>query len=115
MVYRKVSVGMVLTISLLLAGVLALSDGGTAAAAEREYPSREIELVVPFPPGGPADTSARIIAPRMASILGVPVVIENHGGAGKRLHDFASAKPPRPYARFIVRTYLASRFDFPTR
>jgi len=95
MAYRKLYVGTALTIFLLLAGVLAAPDGKTAVAAEREYPSREIELVVPFPPGGPADTSARIIAPKMASILGVPVIIVNKPGGGGAIGSayVAKAKP----------------------
>jgi len=66
----------------LLGGLLVPLAGGPAHAAERGYPAREIEFVVPFPPGGPADISARIIAPRMAALLGVPVVVTNKPGGG---------------------------------
>ena len=46
------------------------------------FPTRPINLVVPFPPGGSTDTAARIIGERMRSALGQTVVIENVGGAG---------------------------------
>ncbi len=81
---RNVKVGGALILLMLFGGLLAALGAGRAWAAEREYPSREIEFVVPFPPGGPADTAARIITPKMSSILGVPVVIVNKPGGGGR-------------------------------
>lgn len=61
----------------LLAGISLLA--GTASAA---YPDKSIKLVVGFPPGGPTDMSARIIAPKLAEILKQSVFIENKAGAG---------------------------------
>ena len=52
-----------------------------AAAQAQNFPTRPITLVVPFPPGGSTDTTARIIAERMRQPLGQTVVIENAGGA----------------------------------
>src|SRR5215217_5830098 len=54
----------------------------SSIACAQPYPSRQITLVVPFPPGGSTDTAARIMAERMRPILGQPIVIENVGGAG---------------------------------
>jgi tripartite-type tricarboxylate transporter receptor subunit TctC len=53
-----------------------------AAAHAQTYPSRNITLVVPFPPGGSTDVAARIMAERMRPLLGQAVIIENVGGAG---------------------------------
>jgi tripartite-type tricarboxylate transporter receptor subunit TctC len=54
---------------------------GIAGAQAQTYPSRQITLVVPFPPGGSTDVVGRILAERMRPLLGQPIVIENIGGA----------------------------------
>ena len=61
--------------------VIALAAGFACAQAQT-FPTRPINLVVPFPPGGSTDTAARIIGERMRAPLGQTVVIENVGGAG---------------------------------
>jgi tripartite-type tricarboxylate transporter receptor subunit TctC len=63
------------------AAALALLAGIVSAQAQT-YPSRQITIVVPFPPGGSTDTAARIMAEKMRPILGQPIIIENVGGAG---------------------------------
>src|SRR5262245_46631055 len=50
-----------------------------------EYPSRPIRLIVPYAPGGGADSVARIVAKRVGETIGQPIVIENRGGAGSIL------------------------------
>jgi tripartite-type tricarboxylate transporter receptor subunit TctC len=68
-------------IRLIVATALA-AFAAIAAVQAQTYPSRTITLVVPFPPGGSTDVVARIMAERMRSLLGQPVIIENVGGAG---------------------------------
>ena len=58
------------------------------------YPNKPIRLIVPFPPGGSSDTSARIVAPKLAERLGQSVVIENRPGAGGGLGIDVVAKSP---------------------
>src|ERR1043166_8991526 len=66
-----------------LIGALALAMiAGLASATAQTYPSRQITLVVPFPPGGSTDVAARIMAEKMRPIIGQPIIIENVGGAG---------------------------------
>jgi tripartite-type tricarboxylate transporter receptor subunit TctC len=54
-------------------------------AMAQDYPARTIKMVVPYPPGGPSDVVARIIADGMGRALGQTIVIENVGGAGGTL------------------------------
>src|SRR5471030_3135972 len=65
-----------------LAALALAMMGGIPGAQAQTYPSRQITLVVPFPPGGSTDAAARIMAERMRIPLGQSVVIENVGGAG---------------------------------
>ena len=65
----------------LLCGGAAVALAGTRPALAQSYPDRPIKLIVPFPPGGPVDVTARIIAQPLLSIIGQPFVIENRGGA----------------------------------
>lgn len=55
---------------------------GTFGAVAQSYPTRTITIVVPYPPGGPTDTIARILADRMKAPLGQSVIVENISGAG---------------------------------
>jgi tripartite-type tricarboxylate transporter receptor subunit TctC len=65
----------------LAAGLLA-SAAAWPAFAQDDYPSRPITMLVPFPPGGVADTVGRPVAEAMGRYLKQAVVIENKGGAG---------------------------------
>jgi tripartite-type tricarboxylate transporter receptor subunit TctC len=64
-------------------------------AHAQEYPSKPINVVVPFPAGGPSDVVARIVTEQMGKFLGQSMVIENVGGAGGTLGSarVASAAP----------------------
>lgn len=66
-----------------------------AASVQAQYPERPITMIVPFPPGGVADTVARPVAEAMSRTLGQPVVIENKPGAGGGIGmaQVAKAKP----------------------
>jgi tripartite-type tricarboxylate transporter receptor subunit TctC len=65
-------------IALALCGAFAFASN----AAAQDWPTRPINLVVPYAAGGPVDTVGRIMAARLSEILGQQVIIENVGGAG---------------------------------
>lgn len=58
---------------------------GVAQAAESAYPTRPVRLVVPFPPGGGVDATARIIGPKLSESMGQHWVVDNRSGAGGNL------------------------------
>jgi tripartite-type tricarboxylate transporter receptor subunit TctC len=68
------------TKTLFWAAMLAAIGIGSAAA--QTYPLRPITIIAPFPPGGPSDALARMLAGPLEAALGQPIVIENVGGAG---------------------------------
>jgi tripartite-type tricarboxylate transporter receptor subunit TctC len=72
----------------ILFAAAALHAGGAAA----QYPNKPIRLMVPFPPGGSTDIVARIVAQKLGTQLGQPLVIENRGGAGGTLGTASAAK-----------------------
>ncbi|MCU0886591.1 MAG: tripartite tricarboxylate transporter substrate-binding protein [Rubritepida sp.] len=65
-----------------------------ALAAAQGFPARPIRLVVPYPPGGGADTTARLLAEPMGAFLGQPVVVENRAGAGGSIGAGVVAQAP---------------------
>ena len=65
-----------------------------ATSLAQPYPNKPIRLIVPFPPGGNVDLSARIVAPELSKELGQPIVIDNKAGAGGTLGLDAVAKSP---------------------
>jgi tripartite-type tricarboxylate transporter receptor subunit TctC len=66
-----------------------------ASAQGQDFPSRPIRLIVPLSPGGFADTPARMLGPKLAALLGKPVVIENKPGAGGTIGaDFVAKSAP---------------------
>ena len=88
-------------ISRLLA-ILALS---TSALAHAAYPDRPINLVVPFPPGGGTDATARLIADAISPLLGQNVVVVNRAGAAGSIgaQSVVDAKPDG-YTLFFTTT-----------
>jgi tripartite-type tricarboxylate transporter receptor subunit TctC len=78
----------------LAVGLFASLVSATASMAQSTYPDRTITMIVPFPPGGVADTVARPVAEALARELKQPVVVENRAGAGGALGIGVVARAP---------------------
>ncbi|MBX9777010.1 MAG: tripartite tricarboxylate transporter substrate binding protein [Xanthobacteraceae bacterium] len=78
-----------------LLAVAALAALGAAALAQRaEYPERTITVIVPFPPGGASDITARLVASKLTERLKQTVVIDNRAGANGGLGAVAMKQAP---------------------
>ncbi|MBI2959781.1 MAG: tripartite tricarboxylate transporter substrate binding protein [Betaproteobacteria bacterium] len=66
----------------------------TGASAQGAWPSKPIRFIVPFPPGGGADATARIIAQELSKSFGQQVIVENRGGGGGTVGVGAGMKSP---------------------
>jgi tripartite-type tricarboxylate transporter receptor subunit TctC len=90
--------------SLALLAIAFFSDCVGPAAAQT-WPDRPLTMVVPFAPGGGTDLLGRIVAKRLAEVLGQQVVVENVGGAGGMLGSAKVVKsPPDGYTMVIGTT-----------
>ena len=80
------------------AGILIASALAPATLLAQDYPNRPINVIVPFPAGGPSDVVARIVTEQMGKTLGQTLVIENVGGAGGVIGSGrVAAAPPDGY------------------
>ena len=97
-----------------LALVLAAALLAPAESQAQTYPSRVVKLVLPYPPGGGVDFTARLIAQRLSASLGQPFIVENRPGAGGSIaEDFVSKSEPDGYTlAYAVGSDLASRKFF---
>ena len=88
------------TLSVLLTTAFALGFGTSHAES---YPSKPIRLIVPYAAGGAADITARVIGQKMAERLGVPVIVDNRGGANGSIGTDAVVRAaPDGYTLLLV-------------
>jgi tripartite-type tricarboxylate transporter receptor subunit TctC len=87
----------------ILSCALSFALGVAALAQSDSYPSRPITLLVPFPPGGSADTVIRPVAQKVADALKQPIVIDNRPGAGGNVAAIATKQAaPDGYTLFLT-------------
>ncbi len=89
---RRITKG---TFFLFLAGCMIFAAGGSAAYGASDYPSRPIELIIPYAPGGGADIASTAYKDKAAKILGQPIISNFKPGAGGATGSayVAQAKP----------------------
>lgn len=87
-----------------LAGLVAAGGFAHPAwAADANYPTKPVRIIVPFAAAGSTDILARAVATRLSEHLGQPVVIDNRGGAGGVIGaDLAAKSPPDGYTVLVT-------------
>ena len=74
----------------------------TLPATAQHYPTRPVRFIVPYPPGGSTDYTAREIGQRLSELWGQQLVIDNRGGAGSLIgHGIAATAPPDGYTLLL--------------
>jgi tripartite-type tricarboxylate transporter receptor subunit TctC len=90
---------------IFIASSLAFAGGAWAQGSPSggAYPNRPIKLIVPLPPGGSPDVAARLVAERLQSVLGQPIVVENKAGAnGGIARDYVAHQPADGYTLLMT-------------
>ena len=100
----------------LTAAAIAAPSVLTSRAVSANWPLRNVRIVVPFPPGGSTDITARLVGNRLQEVWGQTVVIENKPGAGGNIaSDMVARSDPDGYTIFIVGPGLATnQFLYPS-
>jgi tripartite-type tricarboxylate transporter receptor subunit TctC len=99
--------------------VIALALFCATALHAQPYPSKPIRIIVPFPPGGAADVTARVLGEHMAKGLGQPIIIENRPGAGAVIGYEAGARAAGDgytmlvvFPSFVINAFVRSSLQY---
>ena len=89
----------------LITLIASLAFGAASQVWAQPWPNRPIRFIIPFPPGGGLDHTARSIQPKLQELLGQPLVIENKAGAAGIVGaEFAKNQAPDGYTVFLGNT-----------
>jgi tripartite-type tricarboxylate transporter receptor subunit TctC len=92
-----------MSVRIVSAALFAIAAVLTSAAQAQTFPSRPLRIIVPFPPGGAADVTSRLLGDHMTKGLGQPVVVENHPGAGAVIgYELAARAPADGHTMLVV-------------
>ena len=95
---KSISCRVLATLTLALA-----ASSSAASAQDAKYPTRRIELVVPFPAGGTTDVIARLAGQMVFEKIGQPVIIQNKGGAtGEVGSEYVARANPDGYTLLVA-------------
>lgn len=87
----------------LITALLAFALGLAGEVQAQTFPSKLVRIVVPFPPGGVGDITARLLAEQMAKGLGGPVIVENRPGAGAVIgYEYVARAPADGHTLLMV-------------
>ncbi|HEX4408085.1 MAG TPA: tripartite tricarboxylate transporter substrate binding protein [Xanthobacteraceae bacterium] len=87
------------------AAVAFLIIASLAPAHAEDYPSRNVTIVVPYPPGGGVDSMARVVAQKLSDVLHGNFVVDNRGGGGGTIgYRYVSHATPDGYTLFLGHT-----------
>ncbi|MEA3193696.1 MAG: hypothetical protein QOD26_2029 [Betaproteobacteria bacterium] len=103
-------------LKIVIATVLAV---GAAVVHAQAFPSKALRIVVPFPPGGSADITSRMLAEQLAPGLGQPVLVENRPGGSTMIGAEAALRAPADghtllvvFPSFIINPSVRSTMSF---
>lgn len=95
---KPVLFGLRLAQTCIAAAIGVTTFAAPSAWAQAGYPGKPITLVVPFPPGGPTDLVARVLAQKMSEQMGQQVIVDNKGGANGNIgYGFVAQAPADGY------------------
>ena len=101
-IVKAIAKSVLMSALMLAVGALAML-ATLAPAASADWPNRPIRWIVPYPPGGATDITARIIGQWLNERLGQPIIIENRPGGGNNIGtEIAANSPPDGYTLFFV-------------
>ncbi|MDO9403957.1 MAG: tripartite tricarboxylate transporter substrate binding protein [Polaromonas sp.] len=97
----------------IAAAVFTFTGAGPASA--QAFPSKPVRIIVPYAPGGAADSLARNVGKKMADILGQPVLIENKPGGASTIGIAESARAPADgyTIAFVAVPFVITQFVYP--
>jgi tripartite-type tricarboxylate transporter receptor subunit TctC len=91
-----------------LCAALSIVPYGMRPAIAQVFPAKPVRMVVPFAPGGPVDTIARVVSPRLAELLGQPVVVDNRAGGGSTIGtEWVVRSPADGYTVLLTSSSIA--------